>query len=185
MDPEGNSTVLWQEQAGSFTNLLAARSAALRPPAEAVWQTSKLVSDGQHSCTNQKLAAGGDGTLIAVWEQAPIPSEETSRIYAATGSINGDWSERQPLSEDGAATTLPSVAVDATGNATATWLRHSDNRDDVWVARYIKGQGWQQAKMLSDGKFDCSQPTVAFDDLGRGLLIWTEANQGIMGGHFE
>jgi len=78
----------------------------------------------------------------------------------------------------------PSVTIDASGNALATWMTLGPagaNGNEMWGARYVPGSGWAGATRLdtSDGSHSMNgltgvQPQLVGNASGQAVAFWTE-----------
>ncbi|HSX11069.1 MAG TPA: hypothetical protein VLF94_05090 [Chlamydiales bacterium] len=70
----------------------------------------------------------------------------------------------------------PTVAIDPSGNAVATWGRTNGNMavEDVWAASYNHSSRiWTGAVKISGGG-NASLPAVAMDGAGNAIVVWEE-----------
>jgi IPT/TIG domain len=94
--------------------------------------------------------------------------------FAAPAGAAAGWSEAVKLNEPLAAN-LPQVAVDAQGDAVATWLRSNGSTDVVEAALRPAGGSWQAPVVVADaGGFGI--PYVAVDSEGDAVAVWERDN---------
>lgn len=113
------------------------------------WQTAQLIANEEGNAEGTKLAVDSNGNAIAAWTQS---SGTDSRILAARYSAQSrTWSTAQPISQEGARGRLCTVAMDAEGNAIATWSQRRDAvTTTLWGNRYDAANGtWGTAAEIS------------------------------------
>ncbi len=68
----------------------------------------------------------------------------------------------------------PRIAVNARGDAAATWRQFGGTVWDVWAARYTRGEGWAPAKRLEESNGDAAGPELAIDPHGNVVVVWSQ-----------
>jgi len=95
------------------------------------------------------------------------------------GTAGGSWSTPRLLDLDsvtGATVYAPRVAADNNGDAIAVWSQFdtTNNIDNTWANRYVKGVGWGKAELIeTDSTGNARRPEIAVDGNGNAVVIWT------------
>jgi len=146
-------------------------------------------------------ACGGDdvSTKSGASQSTPTspgsPSGTTSPGGGANGGSNGGptgggtaqpqagWSTAVAVDGKGPEG-APSVTIDASGNALATWMTvdpASPYGNEMWGARYVPGSGWESATRLdtSDGSHSMNgltgvPPQLVGNASGQAVAFWTQ-----------
>ncbi|MBI5018195.1 MAG: Ig-like domain-containing protein [Deltaproteobacteria bacterium] len=95
--------------------------------------------------------------------------------WYSTANPPRTWGTEGPVSVSLAGdATLPRVAMDLAGNATAVWMESANGRVSVWGRRYDAATDtWGPTGTLeTDDTVDMVQPRVAMDDNGNAVAIW-------------
>jgi hypothetical protein len=142
----------------------AGAAPAWTPPAE-------LSAPGQ-TAYEQHVAIDPQGDAVVVWQRW---NGTVSVIQAATRPAGGAWSAPVDLSELAFSGQLPRVAIDAEGEAVATW-EASSSVNAVQVATLAPGGGWSAPVTLSEPGRNSSDPVVAIDPAGDAIVVWSGAN---------
>ena len=152
------------------------------------------VDNGARADGRCELAAGPDGTAMAVWVRDPdgqLPDDEDedcdTNIYVAQWS-DGAWSPMQALAQGAAGYIEPDIAYDLTGNgnAVAVWVADADgdfytNGDrTIEYAYYSSDLGmWQMPPVPAVvGMPGVLWPTVCFDMFGQPVIVFTQRGPG-------
>ncbi len=72
----------------------------------------------------------------------------------------------------------PSFALDAEGNAYATWTRMMPEPRRTMLSAYQTGYGWSMPAAISTGTDPASGPAVVANAAGDALVVWTQNHQG-------
>ena len=67
------------------------------------------------------------------------------------------------------------VAIDANGNAWATWVQYNGARKSVRVSQYTPGSGWQiPATEIENNPGNSFNPQIAIDPSGNAIVAWQQ-----------
>jgi hypothetical protein len=148
--------------------------AALAPAAEAApaWTAPAELSAPGHTAFEQHVAIDPAGDAVAVWQRS---NGTVSVVQAATRPAGGAWSAPVDLSDPEISGQLPRVAIDAAGEAVATW-EGSSSVNVTQVATLPPGGTWTASVTLSEAGRNSSDPTVAIDPAGDAIVVWAGAN---------
>jgi hypothetical protein len=173
-DPAGNAVAVWTETDGSLVTVWSSRRAA----DDAAWEAPFMlgvsgVDDGTHTpAPHVALDARGDG--VAVWSLSTGGAWTVwvSRYRGDTGT----WEAAAPLQpDDGGDSTGAQLALDANGDAYATWRRQDGASFSVWAARFVARSGaWTAPVPLDDLAGDAVGPSVAAAGDGQAVVVWQQ-----------
>jgi hypothetical protein len=133
-------------------------------PAAAISGTSTIAD----ACAPE-VAMDARGSAIVVWRASQVAADV---LMAARQAPDGTWQE--PVSVDtpvGALAAYQHVAMDATGNAVATWVRQA-SFPTVWASRFSPAIGWTPPERLTPAGEQGWFPQLAVDPMGHGLAVW-------------
>ena len=88
-------------------------------------------------------------------------------------------SASQTISDPSMASTSPSLDVNTTNQALASWVAYDGANNRTQVATY-DGTNWSTQTTLSDPNVDAETPAISYNDNGQGAAIWqsTDPTQG-------
>jgi hypothetical protein len=174
--PDGSAVAAWQ---GRESVQVAIRSdSGTWSGAETVATTTVDVLDTVDAGRDQ------DGAVTVVWREGA--SNTTREIKASVRNGSGGWEPAATLTAAPAFASRPSVEVDATGAAIATWGSDDGPRAAVRPA----GGAWQPPVVLASGAANAATtvtnvaqrtlggagiPSAAFDAHGNATVVWPEA----------
>ena len=134
------------------------------------WGRAVPISNGLEKAIKPRVAMDGDGNAIVVWEQT-IKGEET--VWGNRFRVGKGWDGPVVIEEAEHEGYAPEIAMDQSGNAIAVWTREIDDRELVWAAHYLKGQGWQKPQRIQTVDAEYAYlPNVAFNSNGDALATW-------------
>jgi hypothetical protein len=170
-DPQhASAVVVWEQSDTSWPNIWSAR--IVDNGTLPVWSTALRVSNDTSAASEPSVALDGSGNAIVVWQQG-----SPSRVFAARLEPGGTWDEITPLSDPalGAASDAR-IVVEPGGNAFAFWISDIAAGAELWVARYLAGDGWQvedRARLSGEG-IESMTPEVSIDAHGYAHAAWRE-----------
>lgn len=136
-----------------------------------VWSPAASISGVVGAIGAPVLAVDSTGRATLVYS-ATVGSRAS--IYAARYE-GGAWSVPALIeTDDTGNATLPSVAVDAGGNAYAVWAQHDGTRTNIFANRYAIGAGWGAAAPLELATAAAEFPHVAAGANGAAFAVWTQ-----------
>ena len=127
-------------------------------------------SDGA-SVLSADVAMDPRGNVVVVWSQ-PDP-EPLSDIWANHyDARTGLWGTARRIELDPGEALYPRVAMDAAGNALATWEQSDGVYTHVWASRY-DGTGWDDPVRLDvSDTGDAREPRIAMNAGGAAAVVW-------------
>lgn len=84
---------------------------------------------------------------------------------------DGAWSAPHRVEQGAGSVDCPHLVVDASGRATAAWIRYESAIRRVWVARRA-ADAWGEAEALSAAGVIADCPRLAVDGAGRVTAVW-------------
>lgn len=182
MDGNGNALAVW-EQMELLGSIFTRRLWSNRYTRGAGWGTPELVGPETGGSVVPRVAVDPMGNGIVVWRQQESPDNVATgaRIWANRFDASKGWEIPTPIEGTFAMIYkggVADVAMDAQGNATATW-----QQDDFFTPsricsnRYEYGKGWGAGELtLSDNTLMNSNPVVSMDPSGNAIVVWVSLN---------
>jgi len=138
---------------------------------ENAWgDTQVLFPQGSVLANNPRISVAPNGDAIAVWVQGSEPIDLYSATYSASTNT---WQNPELRETDDMSALLPSVSIDANGNAIAVWAQGGSILADRYVAAT---QTWQGIQMLETSSTEAAQPRISMDDSGNAIAVWLQNN---------
>jgi hypothetical protein len=172
VDGNGVVTVAWvRDNAGDGKLAVQARRYN-----GASWGAPADLSEAATGADNPQLVVDPAGVVTAVWAKViPDPgSGPDISIVQARRFSGGAWSPRVDLSPAGAGAFGHRVAVDASGVATAVWLRFTAPDQGVVQAVRNPGGTWSAPQDLSGPPSSVFWPAVTARGAGAATALWTQ-----------
>lgn len=146
---------------------------AVSRPLGGQWSGSVAVSgSGDSHVGAPQLAVNPRGDAVAVWSAADAPgADQTVRV--ATRLVGGTWTAPFELGDDAVYQHDYEVAIDAQGNATASWVEFSGSAFVVRAASRPRVGKWSAAVNVtnsSDG--NARSLRLAVDPRGNVTAVW-------------
>jgi hypothetical protein len=151
--------------------LAAAALAVLTSACGGGWSPPQRVGDMTPDASGLVLAVAGNGHAVAAWAQA----DGAARTAFARELVPGQgWGPLETLGGSRRSLYGPLVAMDASGNAIATWTGYDDREAHAEVRRWRPGAGWSAAETLPTVS---GSAVVAMSRGGDAALVWSESNR--------
>jgi hypothetical protein len=162
-----NAIVVWHRRDNGLDRVKSSHYSA-----SAGWVQSLEVDPAVVS-RNARVAIDPSGNALAVWEQGLSPANVmASRYNGAT------WDAPALIETDNAGSArTPQIVIDANGIGTAFWSQRNlaGFTDNVWVNRYVPGNGWGSAVAIDGQAEPATQPALGVDGSGRLVVVWEQA----------
>ncbi len=126
MDAAGNMVAVWIAFDGSEYVLHTASC-----PSAGSWSSITTLSTSGSNVGNINLLITESGDAHVIWDE---DDGSNSAIFYATLPYQGSWSAAASVSNTTEYAYLPSVALDGSGNAVATWLQFDGSDVFVWAS---------------------------------------------------
>ena len=126
------------------------------------------------------MAIAGNGDAIIAWIQY---NGSANRLFVSTYTA-GTWTNPSSVADifsvnGGTAPDAFHVAADADGNGIVVWSQGDGANSQVFKSQYSNGI-WTHPTGLSDNispnSQDAFSPTVAMDDDGNAIILWTQSD---------
>src|SRR6266702_3808197 len=168
--PDGEAIAVWHQLSPSGWTVAGSRYV------RGYGWTAPLVV-GQAYAIDLKLAADPRGDAIAVWTNLNEGPSTTS-IRAIRYAAGGGWEAEQLLAINGS---VPDVALDASGNATAVWIQWDGAQYDAFASRFAPGTGWSPPAPIEPLPGDSYSPSVGVDPAGNVVAVWNQYDGTVYG----
>ncbi|MGQ9587439.1 MAG: hypothetical protein ACUVT7_03545 [Thermoplasmata archaeon] len=168
MDPGGNATVVWKQQSVRWDIWATRYVAGVGWGVPASIETSYV---GDADWPN--VGVDRNGNALAVWTRydGAVENVMSSRYVPGLG-----WSTPMLVESSAESASMPHLAVDSLGNATAVWHQYDGTRWNIWANRYVVGAGWGTAVPLETSTNPAGNPDVAVDAEGNALAVWAQSD---------
>lgn len=165
--------VVWTESDGTSASVYATRYDA----ADESWTSPEPLESEDTDAAHPRVAIDDEGNAVAVWLQANSGGSG-ARVWASRfDAASGTWTAGAPVDATDAVdaeAAAPQVAMDASGDAVAVWVRLEGSDYRVRSSR-LSGGVWQAAQGLeSDLAGTALEPRVAMDGAGNATVVWTQ-----------
>src|SRR5262249_3484762 len=101
------------------------------------------------------------------------------RVQAASRSADGAWTKAVAISgPDVTGSIAPQLALEGSNDVLAVWSRSVDKRSVIEAATLAAGKtAWSPATQPFAVTNDALAPSVAVDERGDGVIVWTSSGQ--------
>lgn len=162
----GQAAAVWVLNNG---NNLVLQSAQLD---NSTWGPTTRVNRLGENAAQPDVAMDGNGNARAVWVNSDgITEAVATALYRREAA---GWNTPLALSEPGILPDTPRVAMNATGQAVATWISVAGN-SRVLQARLLLDGNWSRVYQLSRSQENASEPQVAIGPGGHVTVVWTSS----------
>jgi len=170
-DASGNAVAIWTQDDGAGENTVFS---AYYSADTASWSAAEeIATDAGWSENAPRVAMSANGTAVAVWTQSL--TDVTSTV--ANVFDGSSWGNAQAIEDSSDTMTTystPQVAMDANGNAVATWQGAvADDDGFIYVNRYDATTGWGTHSLVG-GESESFNPVAVFLSGGESLLSWNQ-----------
>jgi Bacterial Ig-like domain len=175
VDAAGNALVVWLQSDGSTSHVWANRYV----PGTG-WGSSRRLDSQAGGATRPSLAVRPGGEALAVWSQQETSGSHVwvSRYVPGTG---WDVASRVSVSDTGGST-LPSVAIDPSGNALAVWVQQHTEGTGLASRRYLADGGWGTVTALKLSPAAVPEsPSLVMDARGIATVVWKQRESSAEG----
>ncbi|MBV1913759.1 MAG: hypothetical protein KUG72_00130 [Pseudomonadales bacterium] len=165
---------MWVQDDGTRWNIMANRFDG------SSWGTAELIeTDNAGNVSGPQIAFDASGNAHAVWAQ----HDGTRNNIWANRFDGSSWGTAELIETDNASnSSVPQIAVDASGDALAVWVQFEDGRRNIW-ANHFDGISWDTAELIeTDDVYNAYVPQIAFDASGHALAVWQQSDGGIISG---
>lgn len=178
MNPQGDAVVAWavSNQASKcsvYTSIYNDLSG---------WGDPQNIYNGTGSPMDPQVAIGSSEEYAVAWacQNYSVPMGPYTDIFVfhqAPGSSGKVYFTANEFN----ITFVSSMAVDARGNVTATWMEGQEFM--VTASRYVIGTGWEETRTMDETPFttglaDVMGPQISMNSKGDALLAWSREING-------
>jgi azurin len=173
VDNLGNAIAVWET--GTTTKVVQAATKGI----DGKWSTPKTISSPSKSVTNPQIVMNSLGNAIVAWFNNNSGGVFYGEIYAATKSLNGNWTAPKNVSGT-SGTTSPRLAMDSLGNAVLVWIGIDDSGaiNVVYAADKSLNSDWSKKKQVSLIYGLPRLVEIAIDSLGNAIAVWNVDTKG-------
>jgi hypothetical protein len=162
---------VWAQYDGTRYNLWSNRYVA-----GTGWGTAALLENDNSGDADPGLVVmDANGNAMVAWHQFDGTNYNiwARRYVAGTG-----WDAVTLIATNTAGdTSIPSIAMNASGNAVAVWHQSDGTRTNIWANRYVDGTGWSTASLIeNDDTGDAIYPSVVMDASGNAIATWLQSD---------
>ena len=169
LDAQGNGVAVW----GLLTDTNSLVEAVTFTAAGALGSMTQL-SPSSHGAFAPQLAVNDAGTAVVVWlASPPRDNADPYQVESATRPAGGSWSAVTTVSPNVPQTWAAAVALDAAGDATATWTAGATPSTKLYAATRPAGGAWGSPTRIEPSDWNnLSQSSMAADDAGDVTVSW-------------
>ena len=172
---QGESFAIWVDnRAGEPLNVQVNRGRADS------WVGAEPIEHTDEDADFPRIAADANGNAMAVWSQSEVGGTH-KRVFASRFSAGGDWSAPAPIDDPTQQDGFDAqIAIDANGNAVATWAQGDGMRQNIWWNRATGGV-WGSADLVEqDDTNSTFDPQLAINGKGDAIVCWKK-NETVAG----
>jgi hypothetical protein len=166
-DSHGNAVAIWESIDGTEYPIESATR-----PRNGGWSAVANVSDDGMVDEQPDLAVDSVGNAVAVWRAL----EEGGQYIAEASArpAGGSWSGSKAISLKTTEMAAPGVAIDANGDALATYDYKSGLNYTVAVAERPLGSGWSMGAAVTPESGEFVEPEIAVGSGDAAVATWTQ-----------
>lgn len=119
------------------------------------------------------VAVDVSGKDLVVWSE-----QVASKYVIRARFMTGTSASAVTISTSGDSS-LPRVAYDGSGNATAVWAQYENNRNDIWTSHFVAANNtWSGPSRISTANAVDSAyvPDIAVDGTGNAIVTWHQGD---------
>jgi hypothetical protein len=162
--------VVWAEEEDTESNVWAVEYSR-----NDGWGTPERIGPvGLGPSAFPKISFDSDGDGMSIW----LHTEASGyNVWAAKYTASGGFGTAQPIGDSGgSASGPPGLAMNAKGDAVATWGQNVVNQiRTIWASVYTKAGGWGIAGPIVDAQRTSTAP-VGIDADGNAIAVWSDDN---------
>ena len=167
----GKVTAVWM--------VLRDRRTAVQSSARTIagsWSVPQTVSGPVGNASTPVVAVDDQGGAVAAWRWS---DGAFLVVQAAARPTGGVWSAPETLSGPGRSASQPLVAMDASGNAVAAWLRFNGSWTAAQVASRPAGKAWEEAQNLSERGGNARGLDLTMNARGDAAVTWGQTKLSV------
>jgi hypothetical protein len=176
---QGTAVAIWARFDGTVPG--AGRCCSLIQAAErnsaGVWGPTQTVSAPAQNAYEPRIAVDAAGNAVAVWTRFDGSNQ---RVQTASRPAGGSFGAVQTLSDAGVEAYTPDVAIDATGDAVAVWVRDFGSKGRIQAATRPPGGSFGGLVTLSYAGLAAFEPAVSAEANGNAAAVWYVTEGGVL-----
>jgi len=135
LDTRGRGFAVWERRQGDRLRIRASRYTP-----EHGWEPPREIDAGEGDAVSPQVTVHPDGSAIVAWTLRP--GADNRRVIARRYVADTGWGAPGNISANGEDAYDIEVAMDAAGNAFATWEQETDGEETVVASRFEAGAAW-------------------------------------------
>jgi hypothetical protein len=161
-----------QRLVGALAAAFAALAIVPAMAGAAAWRPSVAVPGPADRIAGFDVAAGPDGTVVAVWTKT---TDGKSQVMQSVRPPGGQFAPPAPLGAPGGGS--PQVAVDGDGDATVVWEQRVGDTVTLTIEQSTRPAGgtFGVAEPLSSFSDESRTPDIAMNSRGDTIVTWTNS----------
>lgn len=173
MDSAGNAVVVWLQSNGSINQIWSSRYIA----ASNTWSAAASIQSVAQRSDDVVVSMNASGTAFAVWSQ--YDGIANMRVWGNRYVPGTGWGAAAQVQSTTQYSSAADVAVDAGGNAIATWSEDGGSNRILWANRYVAGTGWSGAAVIKSGATYAEPPRIAMNSTGQAVVVWNQSDGNV------
>lgn len=180
IDDAGNAIVVWQRAANLSTGPYTVWASRFMGNAWAANPTQLHASSGDEG--NPSVAMGPTGA-IATWTET-LDAGNSYQIHVSRWTAGSDaWTAPTRVSPTTEMADMPSVAMDAQGNALLVWQQSfgglSVTHASIAASQFTPASGWSGVRRLDSINSNVGIPALAMNAAGSANIVWQQLDGSV------
>jgi len=136
------------------------------------WSEPVAIYSGDDLIVTPSLVKSGKGATMAVWSQQRLGKTQVFQSFLSES--NNQWSEPEPLVDEGAENLNPNLINDGQGNLWLFWSGNNGGLDDIFYKkRKLDSQEWSEVQQLNEpNEVPDYKPIAELDEFGDIRVSW-------------
>lgn len=168
LDSRGRGFAVWERRLGDGLNVRASRFTP-----DNGWERPQRIDAGEDDAVSPQLAVHANGSAVAAWTSRSADGEQ--RVVARRFTADSGWDAPRAISAEGEDAYDVRIAMDAAGNAFATWEQDVHGEETVVASRFEPGAGWSAPVQLEIDGEEAYGPRLAVSPSGSAMVAWIRA----------
>ncbi len=164
IDATGSAMVIWHQNSSFYCNQFTEDSN---------WNGVMLIENiNVSSGVSYHSTMNGNGNVLLIWF---FSSDGTYKLFGKHYDIVKGWEATSPLHIQSGSIGHPQVSIDEVGNGFVIWSQSDGMRNNIWISRFDKTEGWKTAELLeSINEGHAINPQIAMDKEGNATAVWKQ-----------
>ncbi len=171
VDGSGNAIAVWQESISWVNSVWANRYVVGEG-----WGTAEVIEEQADEAGLPKVVVDQSGNATVLWEQF---TSGHAQIWSNRYVVGEGWGTEEEVEQYVEDAFSVDIAVDDAGCVVAVWCQNDLSQYNVSANRYVPGEGWGAAEMISgNASGSAAEPKVAVDSSGDATAVWCQYDTG-------